>query len=109
MAPDALILTAWKTSGEIPVFRMFFGVTAEALASMQAADPDLQARAFLGYSGWEAGQLEAELGGHSWVVAPIQVEALRHPANSSVWREALIQVRPSLSFLAAGPDDPLLN
>jgi UPF0301 protein BDI_1431 len=37
-------------------------------------------RFFVGYSGWDPGQLEEEIAAHTWAVAP-------RPANSEILRE----------------------
>jgi putative transcriptional regulator len=66
-------------------------------------------RFYLGYAGWAAGQLEAEIAVDSWILAAAEPELVfsRHP--ESVWQRALYAMggpyRP-LSFL---PLDPIVN
>lgn len=66
-------------------------------------------RLFAGYSGWAAGQLEAELDEDAWFV----VDALPDDAFSadpqSLWRRVLRRQPHPLSLVASFPKDPALN
>lgn len=43
----------------------------------------------LGYSGWEAGQLEQELAENSWLVIPADSDILFHTPSHERWQKAL--------------------
>ncbi len=66
-------------------------------------------RAFIGYSGWTAGQLENELRGNSWFAAraPKNILGLAHDLH--LWNELLGQLSPMHRILAEAPADPSLN
>ncbi len=66
-------------------------------------------RAFIGYSGWSAGQLENELRRNSWFTArpPKNILGLAH--DPQLWNELLGQMSPLHRILAQAPDDPSLN
>ena len=66
-------------------------------------------RAFVGYSGWAAGQLENELKHRSWITAK-PVEAVVDPAaGGHLWRSVLHGMGPWFQLLSGMPDDPGLN
>ena len=66
-------------------------------------------RAFLGYSGWRAGQLENELRHHSWIPAGPPPDLLGHDHDRSLWAALLRQMSPLHRILAEAPHDPFLN
>lgn len=67
-------------------------------------------RAFTGYTGWSAGQLEGELDQTSWIVTPPQPAALTPEPDISLWSTLLRNLpNPHHALLADLPDDPGLN
>jgi putative transcriptional regulator len=66
-------------------------------------------RAFVGYSGWSAGQLESEIERSAWVVAPPAESALRTLRPNQLWRDILRSMGPYFRLLSGTPDDPSLN
>ncbi len=108
VAADELLLAAWKWDLKEQNFRLFFGLQPEKLQELLESDPSIEARAFLGYAGWSAGQLEVELGRFDWAVSPFaQPYGKQSPQN--LWRTLLNNVRPEWLVLADIPDDPSLN
>lgn len=70
-------------------------------------------RAFIGYAGWTAGQLEREIAEQSWLVIP-PTAALLRPVKSAEegnarWRGIMQNLGPWHHLLAQAPDDPTLN
>ncbi len=55
---EQLILAAWQARED--AFQLHFGIDPEKAVQM-LADESTRLRAYLGYSGWSAGQLENEL------------------------------------------------
>jgi hypothetical protein len=75
----------------------------EAVVDLSGGAPPV--RAFLGYAGWSAGQLEAEMKQKAWIVQKPSRSAL----SSSACRDfgsTYESARPRVSLLAAAPDDP---
>lgn len=66
-------------------------------------------RAFLGYSGWSAGQLEGELRRNSWIPARPESTLLGYQHDQGLWAELLRTISPLHRILAEAPDDPSLN
>ncbi len=71
-------------------------------------DPE-SIRAFVGYAGWSAGQLEAELKENAWIIQKPEPEALRPERMSKLWFDIMRDLGPWYKMLAAAPDDPSLN
>lgn len=108
VAPTEILLVAWKWNLAEQNFRLFFGLDPRKLQELVDADPTIEARAFLGYSGWQSGQLEAEISRFDWAVSPF-VQPFGKLPPENLWRQVLDQVRPEWSILADFPDDPSVN
>jgi len=73
-----------------------------------AKDPD-SIRAFVGYAGWGAGQLEAEMRQNVWVLQKPSRASLKREKLPQLWFEIMRGLGPWFKMLAAAPDDPSLN
>jgi len=66
-------------------------------------------RAFVGYAGWSAGQLEAEMKQKAWILQKPTRAALTPDRLPKLWFEIMSGLGPWYKMLAAAPDDPSLN
>jgi putative transcriptional regulator len=66
-------------------------------------------RAFAGYSGWSAGQLENEIQQKAWFVIPPTRELIQMKDPESAWTNLMRRMGPLLALLAAAPEDPSRN
>lgn len=66
-------------------------------------------RAFVGYAGWSAGQLEAEMKQKAWILRKPSRAALTPDRLPKLWFEIMRGLGPWYKMLAAAPDDPSLN
>ena len=66
-------------------------------------------RLFAGYSGWGAGQLEAELEEPSWIVVDAYPEDAFADDPDELWRAVLNRKGGRYALIAAMPFDPTLN
>lgn len=82
-----------------------------ALSSGRYGDGDV--RFFVGYSGWNGGQLESEIKGKSWYVHDAALEdklqAIFHPPSEGLWKGMLASKGPGFARASALPVDPSLN
>lgn len=108
VSPNEILLVAWKWNLAEQNFRLFFGVEPEALEHLVRQDPTIEARAFVGYAGWSAGQLEMELSRFDWAPGPFLQPFGKH-APQTLWRYFLDEIRPEWGILADFPDDPSMN
>lgn len=64
---------------------------------------------FVGYSGWGAGQLDAELARGSWIVAPANEAFVFDTPPEGRWQELLRDMGNKYRILSNYPTDPRLN
>jgi Putative transcriptional regulator len=105
---DRLLLCAWRFHADGSGFQLLFGIDP-LKAEEILAEGGLHLRAFLGYSGWSAGQLENELAQHTWVISPLMAPTLDLDQDESLWRTILSGINPQWKLLAGEPDDPERN
>ena len=95
-----------------------FSTSFEALGREEgdALPPDLpegELRAFVGYAGWSAGQLEREIVEKSWVVIPptpaVLTAAESMQEGVEHWQEIMKSLGPWYHLMAMAPDDLSLN
>ena len=75
-------------------------------------NPDVAARrgrVFLGYAGWEAGQIESELVEQSWIVVAAEPDDVFSDEPDDLWSRVLRRQGGGLALLATMPLDPSLN
>ena len=75
-------------------------------------EPDVsvvRGRVFVGYAGWSAGQLEAELAEESWLVVPAEPDDLFGDDPDGLWSAVLRRQGGPYALLALMPPDPSLN
>ena len=73
--------------------------------------PDVvrRGRVYAGYSGWDAGQLEAELEDEAWIVEPPLPAELFPDDPLSLWQDVLARKGGQFALISKMPDDPSLN
>lgn len=84
-----------------------FGGSLEALAEVWKKGKSV--RFFLGYSGWDAGQLEAEMEHGVWHVAPALATDVFGPETAHLWQRLVASSDARYSWLKDQPDDPEWN
>jgi len=66
-------------------------------------------RFFLGYSGWQANQLDAELNDNAWIVSEIKPEEVMSPMNKHFWNQRLKQMGNKYRMWSNFPENPQMN
>ncbi|MES2837692.1 MAG: YqgE/AlgH family protein [Bacteroidota bacterium] len=64
---------------------------------------------FVGYSGWDANQLERELEEETWIISDFEKAQALSYRSEDMWRDALKKLGGDFSLLINYPDDPTLN
>ena len=78
-------------------------------ASERAETDPASVRAFVGYAGWGAGQLEEEMKQNAWLLHRPNRTALKPESLPRLWFNIMRGLGPWYKMLAAAPDNPSLN
>ncbi|MDT0676819.1 YqgE/AlgH family protein [Autumnicola musiva] len=72
--------------------------------------PENQIKFFLGYSGWDADQLNAELDSHSWIVTTNEesTNLIERPYRS-FWKDKMLQLGGEYLLWCNAPENPSYN
>ncbi len=66
-------------------------------------------RCFVGYSGWEEGQLDGELKQDAWIVSQTNTSFIFDTPSEDFWRSILKTMGGDFKVMANYPTDPRLN
>jgi len=66
-------------------------------------------RFFLGYSGWDAGQLKGEMEKNAWIVANAEISEVMSTSDKSLWKKLLKRMGGKFKMISNFPEDPTLN
>ena len=65
---------------------------------------------FLGYTGWDAKQLEGEIVSNTWIVSDqYHQDTLFSDNEEELWKEVIIDMGPKYAHVSNFPTDPSLN
>lgn len=85
-----------------------FNKVAELISNQTIQENDI--RFFLGYSGWDANQLEDELKGSSWLVSEnIYKKNIIEKHYESFWKEKMLELGGEYSIWSNAPENPNYN
>lgn len=90
---------------------VYWGGSYENLSRLAKAGKikEEQMRLFVGYAGWETGQLESELSEGSWIVAPANADIVFENNSTEVWSKALASLGKEFAYMANLPLHPQFN
>jgi len=115
VASDRLMFCAWRMHEQGIGFQLMFGIDPEKAMALQF-EQGMRLRAFFGYAGWDAGQLERELRQNTWIVMPLLPDFLRETTDDAgagdgdaLWRNILGKLGARWRVMAGEPDDPRRN
>jgi len=66
-------------------------------------------RFYVGYSGWDTEQMNAEIKQNSWILTKGQIEHIFSEKPNELWRNVLQNMGGKYKVYANLPDDPMLN
>ncbi len=78
------------------------------LIQENSIDP-LKIKFFLGYSGWDAAQLDAEMGEKTWLTVQANRNLVFGTAMEDIWKASLKQLGGKYEMMIHFPTDPQLN
>jgi putative transcriptional regulator len=84
-----------------------FGVIKKLLETGTLNNENI--RFFLGYSGWQANQLDEELNENAWVVADMRPEEIMRPMSKIFWNKTLNRMGKKFQMWSNFPENPQMN
>lgn len=95
---------------------VYLGSEVEVLAELVRRDAPASGearpgryRVFCGYSGWGAGQLDAELSAGGWITVPATAEHVFDQPADRLWNTTIASTGGAHKFFALMPPDPEMN
>lgn len=71
---------------------------------------DEHIRFFLGYTGWDANQLQTEMESNSWIIARNDYEnKIIGKSTSDFWKEKILELGGDYIIWSNAPENPLMN
>lgn len=109
--PEAVILIADFASPDDAAGIAFgtVGIVDPAVAPETLGGRVRAIRAFGGYAGWSAGQLEQEFDQEAWIEADVVAEDVFTVAPDGLWSRVLERKGGAFRLVARMPDDPSMN
>ena len=90
---------------------LYWGGNIEAIKEMITLNilNPADIRFYIGYSGWNANQLDAELKRNSWVVSRAKVDQLLNTQPNKLWSLSLQNLGKEYALWTNFPSDPSMN
>jgi putative transcriptional regulator len=108
--PGAVLLLAEFEPPDEPAVPVLDDIGFVAIADEEEPDPALgRRRAFAGYAGWAADQLESELEREDWIVEPARADDIFCPDPDALWSDVLRRKGGVFELVARMPFDPSVN
>ena len=101
-----------KLPGSIPVLGdIYWGGDFEVLKQMIKTGliSPSEIRFFVGYSGWESGQLEREIKEDSWLVNDVDEETVMHELRKTSWTDFVRKAGRKYSIWENFTENPAMN
>jgi len=85
-----------------------FNMVINSINNKAISEKDV--RFFLGYSGWDADQLNEELNSNSWILTEnIYDSSIIEKSDTSFWKEKMLELGGEYSIWSNAPEDPSFN
>jgi putative transcriptional regulator len=109
--PSALVVLAEFTDPSAAAWIVVadVGFASADVEMDELPDAVRRARVYAGYSGWGAGQLEAEMEVDSWIVEPPLPKELFPEDPEALWSDVLARKGGQYALVARMPVDPSVN
>ena len=108
VSPKQITIVGWKWSPQEQEVRFYFGLSVEKARALLKVEPNIEIRAFLGYSKWVIGQLEQEIQSNNWIFSSINSIILGSVPIDELWHSMVVNEKPEFDLFYP-PTDPSLN
>lgn len=83
--------------------------TLKILMATESIKPN-EIKFFMGYSGWDEGQLNREMEQNAWMVSDItDIDSIFSNDDEQLWRDVIVNLGPKYAHVSNFPADPSLN
>ncbi len=109
--PQALVVLAEFSDADAAAWIIAedVGFVAADTEYGELSDVVRRGRVYAGYSGWDTGQLEAELAEEAWIVEPPLPAELFPDDPLALWHDVLARKGGQFALISRMPDDPSMN
>lgn len=108
VSSNEITIVGWKWVLQEQEARFYFGLSIDRARTLLQIEPDIEMRAFLGYSGWTIGQLEQEIHHNSWIFSSVKNIIFGSVPTNELWQSMVVNERPEFDLFYP-PTDPSLN
>jgi putative transcriptional regulator len=101
-----------EIEGALPITKkLYWGGEFSMLKDLLRKDKSNieKVRFFIGYSGWDPGQLQMELDQNSWVVKAHVEDNILNVLPKNLWKDTLRNMGSEVALLSFFPENPQLN
>lgn len=101
-----------EIEGALPIAKkLYWGGDFSMLKDLLRKDKSNieKVRFFIGYSGWDPGQLQMELDQNSWVVKSMFEDNILSISPKNLWKDTLRNMGNDVALLSFFPENPQLN
>ncbi len=82
---------------------VFLTASPSAIRTALQTPPGQDVKVLVGYAGWAAGQLDAELAQASWLMAPLGADLIFGSAPAEMWTRAIARLGADPAHLTGSP------
>lgn len=82
---------------------VFLSASPSAIRTALQTPPGLDVKVLVGYAGWAAGQLDAELAQASWLMAPLGADLIFGARPAEMWTRAIARLGADPAHLLGSP------
>ncbi len=82
---------------------VFLSASPSAIRTALQTPPGHGMKVLVGYAGWAAGQLDAELAQSSWLMAPVGADLIFGAASAEMWNRAIERLGADPAHLLGSP------
>ena len=87
VSSNQILLAGMHITEDARELKIYFGMNDQNAAELISQHPEYEVRAYLGYSGWAAGQLEDEISQHAWTTVGLKPSTIKHLKNDlNAWQ-----------------------
>ncbi|MFI3290574.1 MAG: YqgE/AlgH family protein [Opitutales bacterium] len=93
VCPDKFSIVIFHKDEKENKSNFSFGVKADFAENYKKDHPTAKIVAFMGYSSWKAGQLQAEIKDKTWLTSPVNEDFILIEDGENIWKKAICSIK----------------